>query len=299
MVRLIVNSCVPVRKPGVAARFGTTNRQDSDQGYHVDHYSKLFRDDLDWNGLVEQVAQIFPKQTKVPVFSMGCSDGSEAYSLALKLVAHFGLPEASARFFPIDAFDKMPGIIRHAKEHAILLTQPDIKMLRETLKPMGYRFEALFESADPKTFPPEPASDTAKRFNTPSKYYMIKGFLRDAVTFREADMLQEPKRQGAQRLFQSPALVLLRNAWPYLDKADQYQLAQDCFRNLPSGSVLVCGEYDLKEGWANEALKAAGFQPLNKTLLNISTWKRQKNFHLRGGRVSKSALPTEGAFRRP
>ena len=154
MVRLIVNSYLPVRMPSVAVRFGTTNRHDSDQGYHVDHYSKLFRGDLNWNGLMEQVAQVFPMQAKVPVSSMGCSDGSEAYSLALKLVAHFGLSEASARFFPIDASDKMPGIIRYAKQHAILLTQPDIKMLRETLKPMGYQFEALFEPADPESISP-------------------------------------------------------------------------------------------------------------------------------------------------
>ena len=112
-------------------------------------------------------------------------------------------------------------------------------------------------------------------------------------------MLQDAKRQASQRLFQSPALVLLRNVWPYLGKTDQYQLAQDCFRNMPSGSVLVCGEYDLKEGWANEALKAAGFQPMNNALLNISTWKRKKDFHLRGGRVDKTEVPTEGAFRRP
>ena len=46
-------------------------------------FTKLFREDLNWLELASIIKQNFSDKDDVQVYSLACSDGSEAYSIAI------------------------------------------------------------------------------------------------------------------------------------------------------------------------------------------------------------------------
>lgn len=63
--------------------FGSTNRmQQNEDSSFIGYYTKMFREDLDWDRFSSYLGSTYSSGAECDIFA--CSDGSEAYSLALK-----------------------------------------------------------------------------------------------------------------------------------------------------------------------------------------------------------------------
>ena len=91
----------------------------------------FFRSDIPWYHLSSYLIHQYPKG-KVNIYSLACSDGSEAYSIIMDLIAKLGKNEAQ-RFLPIKAHDADKEIIREAESGKIYASKQDIERIEKTL----------------------------------------------------------------------------------------------------------------------------------------------------------------------
>ena len=64
---------------------------------HVYTTTHLFRKHLDWKKYISYVIGHFHNQKKVNIYSLGCSDGSEAYSYAIALADRLSPEQAHSQ----------------------------------------------------------------------------------------------------------------------------------------------------------------------------------------------------------
>ena len=80
--------------------------------------TKLFRQDLDWDGFAELLISKYKDVDKVNIYSYACSDGSEPYSLVIKLLEKSEKLKINCdKFFPIRAKDIDKKITLHTLRH--------------------------------------------------------------------------------------------------------------------------------------------------------------------------------------
>ena len=92
----------------------------------------FFRSDIPWYHLAGYLKSQYPTGN-VNIYSLACSDGSEAYSIIIDLISKLGKKEAQ-RFLPIKAHDADREIIEEAKNGEIYASIQDIERIRKTIK---------------------------------------------------------------------------------------------------------------------------------------------------------------------
>ena len=108
--------------------------------------TQFFREDMpytkdsDYSGFARFLNERF-SEGKVNVYDFACSDGSEAYSIAISLIEEMGEEEAQ-RFFPIQAIDKDKQIIKKAASGTIECDTVDIENIT---KNTHGKFDKYFE----------------------------------------------------------------------------------------------------------------------------------------------------------
>ncbi len=216
---------------------GTTNTIDYDHGFRrkiqadyavlsekvlCANYTCFFRDDIYWRGLGEMLDKLFPnKDEKVNVYNFACSDGSEAYSLAISLIEQLG-EEGAKRFFPIKASDVDEELVDIANGRKILAKESDINAI-------NYMTEGNF----------------SKYFRVMNKlqrgvYLEPTEVLKNAVEFSSKDI-----EDGLDEIESSNSLILCRNFWRYLSKDKLVRVAQKLYENTDKSSKIIIGDFDM------------------------------------------------------
>ena len=197
-------------------------------GIGVYNSTWFFRDDINWNWLVSYMEHNFADKSKVNVYNLACSDGSEAYTLAICLNENMNSIKRN-KFLPINASDIDKVMIRYAKRGRINLYQADIQEIYDNTSKGDY-----FESP---SFPVEIGGEQDIRsFSS----YQPNAYLRYAVNFEDADILtklSELKDDG-------DSVILCRNVTPYLTAEYLGKVADALNKKLKKGSLLVLGDFD-------------------------------------------------------
>lgn len=249
-------------------------------------YTDFFRKDINWDDLIRHILKRFPKG-KVNIYNFACSDGSEPYSLAISLIAK--TKGEAKRFFPIKAIDISKITIGKAKRYVIGLRKSvDIPEIKRVLKETGISFDEIF--ALDKNEPCEIFS----RYKIKMGQYSVSSRLKKAVKFKKGDITK-----AAQQKFPDNTVVLFRNAWPYLTPEQAQKAVKDLYKNLPSGSLVICGAFDQNHSKACELLLKEGFIPLDKKMPVIINDRYCIKKKLTSDVKFKNEAPPYGIYQKP
>ena len=218
--------------------FCANDRQVKDADNKVIHRNttRFFRDDIIWDDLAVFLEENFRNSKRVNVYSIGCSDGSEPYSLASSLRANTQNPE---KFFPIQASDYDSEIIKTAQEGIYPITIRERTAMRRYV---GDDYTRYFENDGPDYIKP------AKK-------------LKKDVNFKVANALDETKNAKY-----GDNVFLCRNFWPYLSAEDKNELIKNIKEKMNENSILVIGSFDNKGIKLDRLLSVSGFKNKEYTL---------------------------------
>ena len=185
--------------------------------------TKLFRNDMDWDGFANLLIRKYKQSPKVNIYCYACSDGSEPYSLAIKLLEMGKKNKVDVeRFFPIIAKDIDEKMIKMASNGFLPALAEDENLLK--------KYPKYFE----------------KTCNLPSRdlrsdfIWKVKPELRNRVVFQNADI-----NQDICNIEPENSVVLARNFWFYLaDDAVRLSLAKKISSVLDKNSMVVIGGLD-------------------------------------------------------
>jgi len=232
-----------LEKPNAAQtfdlRFGSNDYRYSVPGVGVvKTHTRMFRDDLNWPEFVEMIYNHFTYANEVEIINQACSDGSEAYTIAILLLEKYG-EEGAKKFFPIKARDINDNIIKTAQSGIINLNNDDFFEMRQSgIKPRKY-------------FQPAERNFKFKHDKMRGTTYQVSDRLRECVVFEKADAMQDLENMT----YNPNRVFLLRNVLQFVpdpDKLEKYiNLLSD---KLSSGNIFSLGKqgyidipYHLKE----------------------------------------------------
>lgn len=235
---------------GTTARCYPNNKETAVQDNVVLTNTWLFRDDVDWDNFVKYMEKTFRNKGKVHVYSLASSDGSEAFTLAMTLNNIYD-KTVTKKFLPIIASDRDKEMVKAAKSGFINLRYKDLIRIRE-------------RDIDPKKY----FALSRKRLEIENDSrvpgihsYKISKFLKDAVNFEQADLMEKLKNIKDN----SNTVVMCKNVTPYLSSQEVLDVALNASKNLQKGSLFVIGKYDANTDIANY-LKNLGFQSVMKNV---------------------------------
>ena len=162
--------------------------------------------------------------------------------------------EYGKKFFPIYAMDKSKNIIKENKikqKNGVLLNNEEYNRIADNLHKMGY-------------------INTESLIDRPPAWLIGNVKLKDSVTnpvkFSYSDITKDLNKIDNK----NSSVVMCRNMWPYINPNYYNKCAEDMFKNMKFGSVLIIGNYDI-EGESSientklfpKSLIRAGFRPIN------------------------------------
>lgn len=168
---------------------------------------------------------LFQKEKKSSlIWSVGCAEGEEAYSVAILLLEKYGqkLKHQAVNIIATDVNEEAIKIARWGGYNKKRLVWVDDSLLRRY-----FRFK-----------------DGA---------YEVKNIVREIVEFRSSDVLQESDIGGAD-------VVMLRNLLIYFDKARQDEILKRIDKALKSGGFLVLGKSETIPVWMRDSYQAVAFR---------------------------------------
>lgn len=213
--------------------FGTTYKKVYKDDGSLDHETSthFFVDDIQWNRLFDELIHKYQNTSKVNVFSLACSDGSEAFSIAILLITK--LQGKSEKFFPVVAVDLDADVMQLAQNGYIYLSQDDELRINRYTK---NRLNTFFERTD-KTYLTDKigCSDRQELLTC----FKIKPILKDKVIF-----VNENVDDFVTSMPSENNLIFCRNCWPYFFRNED-RIAQKLSEKTDENSFLVTGDYDL------------------------------------------------------
>ncbi|OGI04902.1 MAG: hypothetical protein A2Y25_00560 [Candidatus Melainabacteria bacterium GWF2_37_15] len=223
------------RKQPTRVSFGTTVPRISvinpETESELNPQTKLFRDDINWNFLTKTIKKHFPEGTKI--YCYAGSDGSEAYSLAMKLIDKFG--DIEAEKFSIESIDLNKENIDLANSGLLGIDEtgrwPDRHSFNDNIK--HKRFEDYFTEDDTR----KPVKYDCEDNPMTISYYKVAKELTEKIEFKQGNILKDTKKE-----FEKPCVVMFRNAWYTLGDSNIEKLADNLSSNLKKGSLVVIGE---------------------------------------------------------
>ena len=129
---MIVNCINNVSYPNKMPSFKHYNVKKKTLLYSFTTETDFFRSDVNWDKFVELLYLKYKNTDKVNLICHACSDGEEAYSLAVKLISKFG--EKAEKFFPIIARDVDFGNIELAKEGSFVVDGDELNLINSHSK---------------------------------------------------------------------------------------------------------------------------------------------------------------------
>lgn len=211
--------------------------------------TNLFRKDLNWLKLPEALEKIFKGKNKVNIYDLACSDGSEAYTIAISIMQK--LPN-SKKYFPIKASDINDEMIDIAKSGKINISDKEIKMLK-TINSADY-FEHSGLALDIK-------DDLSSIEKNGYKAYKAIPELKNKIEFKKNDILSEIQTIDDK----SNSVIFCRNVSPYLSLEYINSIIQTLQQKLKKGSLFVIGHFD-SNAMKPEILKNDNFKEIGKNV---------------------------------
>jgi len=165
----------------------------------------------------------------VNVYSLACSDGSEAYSLAITLKEIASNPN---KFFPIVAIDRDKTILSYAQQGRINLKQEEINLLYDIFKTT----KEYFINPD---YPVEIPRDECALVDSYRSFSPIPE-IKDVVKFKEGNLVWAMDKIQDE----GNSCILCRNVIPYLTFGEKEVLIKKFHENIKKGSILIMGAFD-------------------------------------------------------
>jgi len=191
------------------------------------HTTTYFRSDLDWEEFGKYLKNKFSNCNNVQTLIWGCSRGDEAYSLAILLKRTFG--EGFKKFQPIKAMDidsKLIEANKKNKEAGFVLDGTFLEKMQNGLNIKSLRYNM---------------GELAKYCKLVNHtQYRLKDKITDSVEFECSNVLDGVDKIDSN----TPAIVMCRNMWPYIDTNRYETFAKRLYNKLADGSIFVIGEYD-------------------------------------------------------
>lgn len=175
-----------------------------ENGKFIGHYTKMYREDVDWEKFSKYVKTTYPDGATIDI--MAGSDGSEGYSVALKL-------DDDKYKIKVSDFDE--DSVEIAKSGFIKLNPED---LREIENQTGKEWTEYFEQG----------------------YYRVKKNLRDKVEFSEFDIKQNLNEYN----FATNTVCMVRNVWYHFNDQEKVDILKTFSEKLPASSTFVIGEQE-------------------------------------------------------
>ena len=202
-----------------------------------------FRRDVNWQELIKYICFNFLNKDRVNIYSLACSDGSEAYTYAM--VIKDKLPKnLYKKYFPIFAADIDKEVIKAAKSGKIHLDKIDLANIKKNLKNDFDYFKITDEKLDIK-----------KDIYRTQRTYRVSEELKNSVKFKQSDILTELKNIEDS----GNSVVNIRNVLPYLKKPYVKEIFETLSEKLKTGSIYVFGGYDCNIWNLRQILHSYGF----------------------------------------
>ena len=226
--------------------------------------TNLFRDDLDWLGLIKYIKTHFTNKSKVNMYSLASSDGSEAYSLAISIKEKME-HDNQEKFLPITACDIDKEVINVANKRRINIYNIEFFMAE---KNYDINIEKYFKN---KSVSVMINNDITSESDTISSFEPIKE-LQDAVKYKNIDILtalNELEDDGN-------TVILCRNVFPYLSINYTDKVIQSARNKLKDGSLFIIGDYDGYTDIEEKLAKNGFFQPIlnNGSIYSCNIFQR-------------------------
>lgn len=202
------------------------------------HYTNLNRADVNWEKFVLMLAERFKDLKEVKINLFGCSDGSDAYTLAIVLKKVLG---TLASKFKIEASDISPEMIEKANNGQILLYEKDFNFLNENSA------MSLFE---------RDYSKSIERMRNIDFYpYKVQPKLRENINFTVKDV-----REFSRTHDFSNEVFIFRNGWTFMELIKQNEIVQNLFNKSNNKTLCMIGQSDLFKSNACEFFQRNGFR---------------------------------------
>ena len=258
MSKLITNMLAPVNfqtyrsytpqiinaQPTLA--FGSTYRcYEMHPDNFVSCYTCLFRGDLEWKKFLNTLESNFINQDKINIINAACSDGSEAYSLIIKMKEN--LSEARCKkYLPIKAYDYDNKIIQVAKSGYISVSSADMQKIKNNT---ANEFEYFHPDYD-KTLKIDGDATSAHRHCIKAKKTLTNDVKFECKNI--FDILNELEDN-------SNTVLMFRNALGHLIPNEQLKFVELASEKLKPGSLLVIGSFDKAQTNIEKFLPEYGF----------------------------------------
>lgn len=198
--------------------------------------TELFRADLKWQKFSELLETKYQNVDNINITDYACSDGSEAYTIALCLINY--TPELCPKSFPIIAKDFDKHILRMAVAGNCNIYNSDLDAIKDHT---NNRFNDYFNIV--------PAQDSDFIFAIHPKE-----ILKNNIKFQYANILED-----IQNLPDENNVILCRNCWEYLGKENFHYLAEQLYEKTKNNGLVVIGKHEEKFG-VPEILERHGFK---------------------------------------
>lgn len=213
--------------------FGTIDQTQSATGPLCSYF---FRSDIHYARFASFLDQRFPDGAEIRIEA--CSDGSEAYTLALALISTLGEDKAQ-KFFPIKCFDPNEEIITQAKEGVIGISYRDSVRFQQNLPKVD--LEKYFQKLDPKEYPPEDLKLGLFIYK-----YRVKAPLDKYVTFEKRDILQDSHLYRKEKHEHEDTVWFMSNFIHVVDPTEAAWSVENIARSITAKSLVVIGSVELK-----------------------------------------------------
>lgn len=209
--------------------FGTTDKlKNNPDGSFVGYYTNMFREDLDWDKFKSYINSNYNNGANIDIFA--CSDGSEAYSTALKL----DNPKHK-----ISASDLEPENIAMANRGLIELKPLDLGLIQRHTNQSWHDFFVR---------------------TSINNQYRVNDALRNRVKFSVFDI----KRDFEHYSFPKDTVCMIRNTWYHFNYDEHRNILGLLHDKLPIGSTFVIGEQEQMHNPQNfPRLIAKFFNPIS------------------------------------
>lgn len=194
----------------------------------ISNYTELLRNDLNWRDYALVLNNNFKNQSSVNIYSLACSDLSEAYSNLISIDRFCNSPQ---KFKKIICYDKDDVILDVAKKRRINLEEVEIRRLERFL---GYKQDYF---TDKKVRIPIFGETTA-----PMDSYAVSKSLCDRTEIVKSDILKALKNI----VDEGNSVISCRNVFPYLTEDYQKEFAKNLVLVLKPNSLFVRGAFDVR-----------------------------------------------------
>lgn len=174
----------------------------------------FFRDGFS-DKFADSLIQHFPQGIKI--YDYACSDGTEAYSIALSLIERLGERQAG-KYFPVEARDLSQECINQAQKGLIEIEKEEIEEIESKIR--NTNFNEFFKQTCQK--------------NT----FQIQERLKKCVNFKKQNFVRDAIEGNFSK---NPCILIFKNAYQHINHDAQVNLLNYLYENpgFPSGSIVI------------------------------------------------------------